>query len=349
MQPILTRLGVNWPNRSLLADDLPRMIACGFADYVVFLTDLGRLTEYVDAVRALRQAQPGARVHLRIERRGSLDAAADFAALGLVAGRFAGQAESLSMRNEPTLESPGISLAGWTVYLTTLGELVKDPALGIPIFAPPLSPGSPDYLAWLLATAHAARHFAGLWVHAYGTPGQVQASVRAARSAWSGRLICTEYNPGAGQTFRLVDWTAAIPRVLALAGELGVEAICLFTWEWWKPDMALPTSVNVKDSAIETFLMAWRPTMPDEHSPLVIGTGIRRADPLIGPFLESETYDAPGTDHEVAKCATVRGWATWTKATNETVVYVAASGEMWRDWGNHGDATLKRVSAGFLA
>jgi hypothetical protein len=259
---VLTRLGINWPNRALLPDDLPRMAACGFADAVVFLTDLGQLQGDVDAVLALRKAQPGARVHLRIERRGTLDAAADFAALAKVAWTFGTLADSLSIRNEPTIESPDVTLAAWVAYLTELGELVKEPALPVRIFAPPLSPGSPDFAAWLGATAIAARHFAGLWVHAYGDLDQVGAVLRAARASWAGRLVCTEYNPGAGQAFSLGDWTAAIPRVLALSYELGVESVCLFTWEWDHPDMVLPTSVNVRGSAVESFLKVWRPAMP---------------------------------------------------------------------------------------
>lgn len=81
---------------------------------------------------------------------------------------------------------------------------------------------------------------------------------------------------------------------------------------------------------------------------LTIGTGLRKGESIIGPFTESETYDAPGTDHEVSKIATVNGWGTWTKKTNETVIY-RVDGAMFRDWGNHSTngGQLQQVSQPF--
>jgi hypothetical protein len=79
-----------------------------------------------------------------------------------------------------------------------------------------------------------------------------------------------------------------------------------------------------------------------------IGAGLLKAAPLIGPLVDDETYDAPGTDHEVSKVATAKGYANWSKATNETVVY-CNDGRLFADGGNHGTGSLQEIRGPFLA
>lgn len=92
-------------------------------------------------------------------------------------------------------------------------------------------------------------------------------------------------------------------------------------------------------------ILAGMPAPQETHVP-TIGTGLQKAESFLGPFLEDETYDQAGTPSEVSKAANAQGWATWTKATNETVVY-KITGEMWRDYGNHGDGSLKVLAPPF--
>lgn len=262
-----TALGLNFPNRHLVTDDIPRMVATGATSYVVYIYDLNDLQYWFDRCVELLKVC-AAEIHLRIEMRGPLDAKADAAILSRVAWKFGTLVASISIRNEPQIESPGISVGDWTAYLIQLGDLVKEPALPVRVFAAPMSPGTPDAKTWIKATALAAAgRFAGLWSHVYGESIVVQAWLSYTRSVWPGRLIVTEYNPGAGNPFSLGDWTAAIPRVLTLSQHYGVESVNLFTWEWNHPDMHLPTTVNVKNTAVETFLKNWRATVPTYPSP----------------------------------------------------------------------------------
>jgi hypothetical protein len=76
---------------------------------------------------------------------------------------------------------------------------------------------------------------------------------------------------------------------------------------------------------------------------VLAGPGLSRALPLIGPFTEPSAFDDPGTEREVERIATAKGWATWAKATNEVVVY-SVDGSLWRDYGNHGTGQLVRVT-----
>ena len=81
----------------------------------------------------------------------------------------------------------------------------------------------------------------------------------------------------------------------------------------------------------------------------IIGEGFIKANGLIGPFLDDEVREAAGTPAEVARVVTAKGWAAWTKATNETVVYVSEPGAIYRDRGNHGNGLLVQIATSFLA
>lgn len=73
-----------------------------------------------------------------------------------------------------------------------------------------------------------------------------------------------------------------------------------------------------------------------------VGVGFQRAEALIGPWREDEVYHAPGTEHETSMAIGDRGYATWRRLTNETVVHVD-DGSLYSDHGNQGQGILERV------
>lgn len=80
-------------------------------------------------------------------------------------------------------------------------------------------------------------------------------------------------------------------------------------------------------------------------SPIDVGPGLARVEPLIGPFDVSEDWKWPGTDRETSIIATARGVGIWRRSTNEVLVYVDENQSIWRDWGNRGTGVLKKVHA----
>lgn len=112
------------------------------------------------------------------------------------------------------------------------------------------SPGAPGFADYVAAGARAARRSGalGLDAHAYGNPAEVEATLKVYRAHWQGPLLVTEHNFGAGRAYDLEGYAAELPESFAVAGRYGVEAMCVFIWDWANPDMRLPTSVSVKGS-----------------------------------------------------------------------------------------------------
>lgn len=79
----------------------------------------------------------------------------------------------------------------------------------------------------------------------------------------------------------------------------------------------------------------------EAHMP-VVGEGYRKVEHLVGPWLEDEIYHRPTQPDTVSMALGQKGWATWSKLTNETVAYTYA-GRLYRDYGNGGDGTVKLV------
>ncbi|MFH0900686.1 MAG: hypothetical protein V2A73_08670 [Pseudomonadota bacterium] len=77
------------------------------------------------------------------------------------------------------------------------------------------------------------------------------------------------------------------------------------------------------------------------HMPTV-GEGFRKVEQYIGPWLEDEIYHRSSQPDTVSLALGQKGWATWSKLTNETIAYTYA-GRVYRDYGNSGDGTMKLV------
>jgi hypothetical protein len=77
------------------------------------------------------------------------------------------------------------------------------------------------------------------------------------------------------------------------------------------------------------------------HMPTV-GAGFAKAEQFVGPWLEDEIYHRATQPDTVSLALGQRGWASWSKLTNETVAYTYA-GRVYRDYGNQGDGAMKLV------
>src|SRR3990172_7054645 len=106
-------------------------------------------------------------------------------------------------RNEPQLETPGLSPAAWGDWLTEFGEEMQYRSGAL--YTPAPSPGTADWPAWWQATAQAARdgRFDGMDAHVYGWPSEVAATLAVCRQHWPGPLLVSEHNFGAGRQFSL--------------------------------------------------------------------------------------------------------------------------------------------------
>ena len=65
-----------------------------------------------------------------------------------------------------------------------------------------------------------------------------------------------------------------------------------------------------------------------------VGQGFTKCIALIGGFIQDELHHFPGTVNETSLAVATNGYATWRKATNETIAY-HDDGRLWRDYGNH--------------
>ena len=242
-------LGLGLPNRRLESGELARIAMLGCSDYVVYVSWLGDLDYWVAVADELLALQPGAKLHIRMERRGVLDVSTDAALLVGLARAFGRRAATLRIRNEADQESPGLSYILWAGYLVELGramppevrERVAVPAIGAPLDA--------RYPSWIEASAAGAKagEFRIMDVHAYGSPSEIASTLATVRRHWQGRLIVTETNPGAGRVFTGQEWAASLPAVMQAARTHGAEAVCLFLWYWQTPDTTLPSHLNVRD------------------------------------------------------------------------------------------------------
>lgn len=249
----MARVGLHFPNRALVGGELDAILSLGCQDYLIFLP-IEQAGYWAGVADDLKRRCPGARVHVRIERRGALDVGGDCDLLTMAAAAFGETATSYRCRNEPNLESPGVTPRGWGDYLSRLGAWLPT-GIREKTFAPALSPCG-DWLTWLQETAGAlnaleAGHMplAGLDAHAYGWPSQVSQVLAAYRQLWGGRLLLTETNPGAGNQFDEGRWRGDVGPVIDVAEGHGVEAVCFFIWYWDHPDTAwpMPSHLNIRD------------------------------------------------------------------------------------------------------
>lgn len=137
--------------------------------------------------------------------------------------------------------------------------------------------------------------------------------------------------------------------VPAFADEVNRFAAQLLPHEFCTPFVCGPErdQVNYDMDPVAPLIDIKETPMPTPKPPAFdVGPGLKKSEKYIGPFVEGQTYDAPGTDREVGKIATPKGYACWSKATNETIVYVN-DGTILVDDGNHAIGLLRQIRGPF--
>ncbi len=81
-------------------------------------------------------------------------------------------------------------------------------------------------------------------------------------------------------------------------------------------------------------------TMPN------VGQGFQKCVPFIGNYIENEIYHAAGTPNETSVALAEHGYATYRKATNQTVA-TCDDGRVYDDLGNHGDGHMVEIRGPF--
>jgi N-acetyl-anhydromuramyl-L-alanine amidase AmpD len=242
----MTRLGMHLPNRPFQSGEMERIIALGCSDYV-------DLDLWPDRWQRIIERQPTARIHVRGYRRDALADPSEEAdwLLGLMS-RYGRWVATWRTRNEPQLESPGVTPGQWCDWLCAFGEACGPAHRGQHLLYTPAPSPSVQFPTWWAATASAAAtgHFDGMDVHAYGSPEEVSIVLGEARDQWARPLLCSETNFGAGRSYDLRVYAAALPVVHQVCEAHHVEALCLFIWQWANPP-ALPTTVDVRGTVVE--------------------------------------------------------------------------------------------------
>ena len=309
--------GITLSNGPLEADDLQRLLALKATDVIDFQL-------FKERWPLVKQAL-GAKLHIRIVTGGYPIAANDAADL---AAHSTPLCTSIRIRNELDIEGAGITPKGLYDYLIELAPLVRD----LPVNVAAVSPNSDAYIEANCAGCRDGRH-RGLDVHAYGSPTEFACTLGKYRALYSGPILVTEYNFGAGREYDLTKYANDWPTILDIARQHDVSAVCAFIWRWHNPDTELKTTVDVKGTQFEiTFPLAGD----------VVGEGFKKVEHLVGPWLEGQVYHWPGSSHEVSMAVGQHGVAVWYKLRNETYAMLA-TGEVYADMGNYGDSYLKRI------
>ncbi len=251
--------GLHLPNRNFVDDDWPRIQKLGVQHYV-------DLQHFQARWSWIKNRQSNACIHAREDVRGPLgDPRQEAEGLFKLIQEHGTNVATWRRRNEPNLrgELENVAPGQWREWLADFGKAIKQLAPNTRVYAPAVSPGTPDWLAWLDATVGGASlgGLDGLDVHAYGNPAEVRAVLEQTHSRWNGPLLVTEHNFGAGRPYDLARFAADLPAVLSVCAEFDAEAACLFIWQWATPDMSLPTTVDVKGTPVEQVIA----TLPDQE------------------------------------------------------------------------------------
>jgi hypothetical protein len=250
--------GITLPNGPLEADDISRLQSLHATDIVDFQLFSDRW-QYVTQ-------QLGAKLHARIVTGGYPNATNDASD---IARHYSPVCTTIRTRNELNIEGGGVTPQGLEVYLEQLGPLVRN----LPVYVPAVSPSTDNALQWIGANCRGCTKggFKGLDVHAYGTLNEFEATLYEHRKLYTGLLIVTEYNFGAGRSYDLQRYADDWASILDIGRRYNVQAICAFIWKWNNPDMSLPTTVDVKGTPFEiTFPLVLTPVPEVKPMKLVV-------------------------------------------------------------------------------
>ncbi len=237
-------IGLGLPNSTMSADDWRRIEALRVTDVVDLHHFAGRWAD-------VKRRWPSCHIHARIDKRGTLGnpllEAAELAALWYLYGHLV---SSWRMRNEVNLpsEGEGATPSQWRNFAIDFGREVKRLCPGIILYLPAVAPWTPDWDAWLDASASVMREpqlYDGWDTHVYGEPNEVDNILWKMRTLYGGPIIATELNFGAGRQVDVAAYAERLPAVLAMCEKWNVSRVCWFIYRWCSPDQQLPTSLDV--------------------------------------------------------------------------------------------------------
>jgi hypothetical protein len=302
--------------------DIARVVSLGCDHYLAL--DLPRYGDTPSGIEYLQQC-PGSR-YLRLTHRAT-DSTADIVASAKRA--YERGIRDVTPWNEANIESPDLTYAQVADHFLAVRKKVTDLG-GLILHLPPLSP-SRGYREHAAEWLPAARMADVVDVHAYGSCQQILEIVDWYHSVLPDKeLLLTEVNAGAGNVFDQAWWAR---EYLALLEALQSRPWCIaaigFIWQWHRPDMALPTTVDWIGQPIEAAVRnarkperrAWQNggSNVDKFEYTLGFATYAQAHPEIGKPTSHLMYDANGT----AVQYTEKGMLHWVKASNQTLFFRA--------------------------
>lgn len=328
-------LGVHLPNRKLRDGELSRILATGCRSFLIYISWLPDTPYWAGVADEIRRRVPGARIHIRFEKRGNFPADPHQDALECTTYARQIRADTYRYRNEVNLEGDGDTPANWQTYVEEFGWSVHlKGLLWGELYVPAISPGGPraaEFLAASVAAAKAGQHaglYGGIDCHAYGSLAEMVAELGKFRAQWSGPSVITEHNFGAGRPYDLNTYAREVPANAQAAATRGFSDLILFIWDWATPDMALPTSVSIQGSPLEAALPTIAKTY--HNGAITVATltfergfktfatalKLKGIDPGI-PKYAPELYVTGSNGFEVAYQETTTGFLIWNKQLND--------------------------------
>lgn len=247
----MINIGMGFPNRDIADDDISRIHACKSEDILDLNLFNGRWN----------LLNKNFVLHGRYYNSAPLEDAQTEANRFI---NFAAQypyVQTWRYRNEPGTEFE-CSPTQWNAWLYLFGIKVRAALPNINLFTPAISPGISNFTDFLAATYEVTTHsvnglklFSGRDVHAYGNPTQVEDILYKVRSLDSKDiLLITEHNFGAGQTYDLNTYAQDLNNIRDLCVKYSIRKLFLFIWQWYMPDIVLPTTVDIENTVTEVWL-----------------------------------------------------------------------------------------------
>ncbi len=255
-----------------------------------------------------------------------------------------------SLDNEPNHLASPYKEAGPAGYMQDLADLtraMREAYPMVPLCSPPMGVMQDDTV-WAAAIEPVMRAF--------------KVEYRGCHIYWQGTNWCSDdwgrriakYDPMWGNVPRIVDEMGdstegrnARDKAVAtayvmdyLARRKDVEAACVFIaggTDMWKGFWLPPGELAGIGGALER--------LHGGGKVVTVGEGFQKAVPFSGQFTEDEIYHG-GEQDKTSLAIAEAGYASWRKATNQTVV-VCDDGRILADRGNHGNGDLVQVAGPF--
>jgi hypothetical protein len=315
--------------------NLDRVLRTGVRSFLLYISWLPDTPAWAAVADEIRRRVPGARIHVRFEKRGKFVNPQDEATIFTY---WAGQinADTYRWRNEDNLiqESDSDSLDKYVEHLFRFGRTVKVVAPYLAsrtyISAISWSGRSPEaYLAEAVLVQSQENLYAGIDGHFYGDPGRIAQDMDRFRASWKGPSVVTESNFGSGNLYDLDRYAREVPGNAQAAADRGFSDFILFIAHWENPDIHQPTTTDVFGTPLEAALPTMKKTYSTGVHPVAVLTfergfktfatalKLKGIDPGI-PLYAPERYAKGDNDgFEVAYQETTTGYLEWNRKLND--------------------------------